>query len=74
MISERMKAVFAARLKEAVGMSGLSYSALAEKLGVNKATVSMYVHAKALPSLPIFWQMTEILDVSADFLLGKKDI
>ncbi len=33
----------------------------------------MYKHGKAVPSLETFADLCEILDVSADFLLGKKD-
>jgi len=34
----------------------------------------MYKSGKALPSLETFEKICEILDVSADFLLGKKDL
>lgn len=71
---EEVNEIFSQRLKEAVSMSGISYSDLAAKLGINKATVSMYIHGKALPSLPTFYKIAEILDVSSDFLLGKNEI
>ena len=74
MKSENVNQIFSKRLAEAVEMSGKSYKALADFLGVNKATVSMYVHGKALPSLPTFYEIVDFLDVSADFLLGKSDL
>ena len=55
-------------------MSGKTYKELADYLGINKSTVSMYVHGKALPSLPTFYEISEFLDVSTDYLLGKNEI
>ena len=55
-------------------MSGKSYAELARHLGVGKSTVSMYLHGRALPSLEIFARITDFLDVSSDFLLGKNEI
>lgn len=69
-----LKTIFSKKLKEAVEMSGKTYVELAAFLGVNKSTVSMYLHGNALPSLDVFNRITEFLDVSADFLLGKKEI
>lgn len=74
MQGETINKIFSQRLTEAVAMSGKSYKELADKLGINKSTVSMYVHGKALPSLPTFYNISEILDVSTDFLLGKNDL
>ena len=66
--------IFGIRLKEAVEMSGKSYIELAAHLGVNKSTVSMYLHGNALPSLEVFSRIADFLDVSCDFLLGKKEL
>ena len=55
-------------------MSGISYRELADKLGVNKSTVSMYLHGKALPSLQIIVSVAEITEVSLDFLTGRKEL
>ncbi|MBE5734583.1 MAG: helix-turn-helix transcriptional regulator [Clostridiales bacterium] len=67
------KQIFSAQLQEAVKYSSINYSELAKKLGITKATMSMYKHGKALPSLETFTLLCDILDVSADFLLGKKE-
>ena len=74
MQSEKINQIFSTRLVEAVEMNGKSYKELAEYLGINKSTVSMYIHGKALPSISTFYMISEYLDVSTDFLLGKKDI
>lgn len=55
-------------------MSPLSYADVARKLGITKPTMSMYKSGKALPSLETFNLLCDVLDVSADFLLGKKEI
>ena len=68
-----MKEIFSVKLQEAVKYSSINYAELAKKLGITKATMSMYKHGKALPSLETFTLLCDILDVSADFLLGKKE-
>ncbi len=65
--------IFSEKLQEAVKTSNLSYAEIARKLGITKPTMSMYKSGKALPSLETFDLLCDILDVSADFLLGKKE-
>ena len=65
--------IFSEKLQEAVKTSTLSYADLAKKLNITKPTMSMYKHGKALPSLETFDKLCDLLDVSADFLLGKKE-
>ena len=74
MEKEKLLSIFPERLREAVTMSGISYRELADKLGVNKPTVSMYLHRKALPSQQIIVSGAEITDVSLDFLTGRKEL
>ena len=66
--------IFALRFTDAMKYSSLSYAELARKLNITKATMSMYKHGKALPSLETFSAICDILDVSADYLLGKKEV
>ena len=66
--------IFADRFNEIMKYSHLSYAELARKLNITKATMSMYKHGKALPSLETFSAMCDFLDVTADFLLGKKEL
>ena len=73
-MEQQLAEKFSKALKDAMGMSTITYTELAKRLGVNKSTVSMYLHGKALPSLEIFDKISDILDVSADFLLGKREI
>ena len=68
-----IREVFATKFNETMKYSHLSYAELARKLNITKATMSMYKHGKALPSLETFSLICDILDVSADFHLGKID-
>lgn len=65
--------IFSKKLQEAVKFSTINYAELAKKLNITKATMSMYKNGKAVPSLETFDALCDILDVSADFLLGKKE-
>lgn len=60
------------RLREAITYSNMSQKELAEKLGVNPSTVSKYMRNDKYPSLDTFANICEILDVSADDILGLK--
>lgn len=60
------------RLREAIKYGNISQRELAEKLGVNPSTVSKYMRLDKYPSLDTFANICEILDVSADEILGIK--
>lgn len=60
------------RLREAIMQSGISQKDLADKLGINPSTVSKYMRLDKYPSLDTFANICEILDVSADEILGLK--
>ena len=60
------------RLREAIQYSHISQKELAEKLGINPSTVSKYMRLDKYPSLDTFANICEILDVSADEILGLK--
>lgn len=60
------------RLREAIQYSNLSQKEIAEKLGINPSTVSKYMRLDVFPALDTFAELCEILDVSADEILGLK--
>ena len=60
------------RLREAIQYSNISQKELAEKLGVNPSTVSKYMRLDKFPSIDTFANICQILDVSADDILGLK--
>ncbi len=58
------------RLREEIKQSGISQRELAEKLKINPSTVSKYMRLNKYPSLDTFANICEILDISADEILG----
>ncbi len=60
------------RLREAIQYSDLSQKELAEKLGINPSTVSKYMRLNKFPSIDTFANICQILDISADEILGLK--
>lgn len=60
------------RLREEIKSSDISQNELAKRLGINPSTVSKYLRLDKFPSLETFANICEILDVSADEILGLK--
>lgn len=60
------------RLREAIEYGNVTQKELAEKLQINPSTVSKYMRLNKYPSLDTFANICEILDVSADEILGLK--
>ena len=60
------------RLREAIQYGNISQKELAEKLGINPSTVSKYMRLDKFPALDTFANICEILDISADKILGLK--
>lgn len=58
------------RLREAIQYSNISQKELAKRLKINPSTVSKYMRLDKYPSLDTFANICEILDVSADDILG----
>jgi len=62
--------MFAERLKVAREVKGWSQNNLAQKLEMNTAQIWRYEAGKALPSADVLKRLAEILECSADYLLG----
>ncbi|MBQ8178407.1 MAG: helix-turn-helix transcriptional regulator [Clostridia bacterium] len=60
------------RLREAIQYGNISQKELAEKLGINPSTVSKYMRLDKYPSLDTFANICDILEISADEILGLK--
>lgn len=60
------------RLSEAIKYSPLSQKEIAAKLGISASTVSKYTRLNVFPALETFAALCEILDISADEILGLK--
>ncbi len=60
------------RLREEIKNSNLTQKEIAERLGINPSTVSKYLRLDKFPAIDTFANLCEILDVSADDILGLK--
>ena len=60
------------RLREEIKSSHMTQKEIADKLGINPSTISKYVRLDKYPSLDTFANLCDILDVSADDILGLK--
>lgn len=60
------------RLREAIQYGNITQKELAEQLGINPSTVSKYMRQDKYPALDTFANICEILDISADEVLGLK--
>lgn len=60
------------RLKEEITNCGKSKSDIAKEVGISKPTLSQYLSGRAYPSLVTFAKLCEVIDCSADDILGIK--
>ena len=60
------------RLREAIKVSGITQVELARRLRMHPTSVNKYMKEDVFPSLEVFAAICEILDVSADDILGLK--
>lgn len=61
------------RLRDAIKFSGKTQKEIAEELKINPSTVSKYMNKNKYPSLDTFANLCEVLDISADDILGLKE-
>jgi transcriptional regulator with XRE-family HTH domain len=64
---------FSERLKELRISNNYTQQYMAELLGVKQQSYARYEYGTGEPSLDIVIKITEIFDVSADYLLGLSD-
>lgn len=64
---------FGIKLKRLRLEKELTQQQLADKLGVNRATVSSYETSALYPSVDILIKICHVFQVSADYLLGISD-
>ena len=69
-----MELLFANRLRELRKEKGLSQVGLGEHLGYGYTAISSYETGRNEPSYTDLIRICEILDVSADYILGISDI
>lgn len=64
---------FSKNLKELREKNGYTQKRLGELLHVSKNSISHYELGKSMPDISVLIEMTDIFDVSMDFLLGLTD-
>ena len=60
---------FADRLSKSMKTKNINYTKLAEMIGMERKTVSMWVNGYSMPNSLILARMCKVLNVSADYLL-----
>lgn len=60
---------FADRLSKSMKTKNINNTKLAEKIGMERKTVSMWVNGYSMPNSLILARMCKVLNVSADYLL-----
>lgn len=61
------------RLVEEIKASGLSTNEIAKKVGVTPEMITQYKTTSKMPSLATFAKLCEVLDASANYILGLED-
>lgn len=59
------------RLINALENKNMTQRALANSVGVSEVAISRYIHGKREPKGEIISRMASVLEVSADYLLGR---
>ncbi len=62
------------RLRAELKASGLTTVEIAKKVGVSPEMITQYVTTKKLPRLDTFARLCAELDLSADYILGLKNL
>lgn len=60
------------KLSEEIKNSGMTTIEIAKKVGVSPEMITQYKTTKKLPKLDTFAKLCEVLDLSADEMLGLK--
>lgn len=61
------------RLREEIINSGLTQKEIAQAISVSPQTVSRYMHDDIFPALDTLAKLCQLLDISADYILGIKE-
>ena len=65
--------IFTKRLNELIKEKGIQKQDLAKAIGASKALVTIWTQGKSYPTIMYIIKIADYFDVSADYLLGRKD-
>lgn len=68
-----MRAEIIKRLFQEINSSGLSYTEIANTVGISVVMLSQYKNLLKLPSLETFSKICSVINASADYILGLKE-
>lgn len=66
-----MKNMFAERLKRQIKLKDIKVAEMAEAIGVSKKTIYAFMNGTSFPSVDSFEKISQYLNVSSDYLLGR---
>lgn len=61
------------RLVQEIKNSNLTTIEISKRVGVSSEMITQYCTTKKMPSIETFAKLCEVLDVSADYILGLKE-
>ena len=64
---------FQTRIAEALRQSEFSQKEIAEKLGISESNITNWKNGENLPSVETLYKLCQLLNESADYLLGLVD-
>lgn len=65
--------LFSERISEEIKTSPYTQKQIAQLLGISESNITNWKKGENLPSVDILFKLCQILDVSADYLLGLED-
>ena len=71
MSQENINDIFVIRLKNLLSENCMTYSELAQKIGVSKSTISMWVSKKSMPRMDLLKKIADVFSVAPDDLLKQ---
>ena len=71
MPQENINDIFVIRLKNLLSENCMTYSELAQEIGVSKSTISMWVSKKSMPRMDLLKKIADVFSVAPDDLLKQ---
>ncbi len=65
--------IFTRRFNDLIKENGITKAELAKALDTSKALITIWTQGKSLPSIIYLVKIADYFNVSADYLLGRKD-
>ena len=60
------------RIKDIRISNKITQQQLADKINVNRTTLSSYESGRRIPSIDVLWKIADVFDISIDNLVGRK--